>query len=101
MEKRASPVGRGFGKSGGVAAAIRGALAGKLEFEVRAASGLHEAQQLLEEAKAGKLHNTFIEGMGCCGGCVGGPGVLINPTVASKLLERFCQDSAAPLKQQA
>lgn len=97
----AGPIGRGFGKSGGVAAAMRVALAGKLEFDIRAANGLREAQQVLEEAKAQKLYNTFIEGMGCCGGCVGGPGVLINQTVAAKLLERFCQEPASQLKQQA
>lgn len=97
----AGPVGRGFGKTGGVAAAIRGALDEKLDFEVLAANGLREAQQVLDDAKEGKLLKTFVEGMGCSGGCVGGPGVLINPTVAAKLLERFCQEPTPLVKQQA
>lgn len=97
----AGPVGRGFGKHGGVAAAIRKALDGKMDLEIRAANGLRDAQQVLEDAKNGKLRNTFVEGMSCCGGCVGGPGTLINQNVAAKLLERFCQEPTAKARQQA
>lgn len=88
----AGPVGRGFGKSGGVAKALEGALALELKFDTRVANGMAEALQTLDEARQGKLNGLFVEGMACCGGCVGGPGTLINHNIAAKLLERFCQE---------
>lgn len=88
----AGPMGRGFAKSGGVTAALMAALPDNCHPPlVKRANGLQEAVSICKDLAGGKLDASFIEGMGCEGGCIAGPGTLINPLVAEKLLDRFCQ----------
>ncbi|KEI00713.1 4Fe-4S binding protein [Clostridium botulinum] len=42
------------------------------------ASGVKECRETLNLLKDGDLDANFVEGMGCIGGCVGGPGTLIS-----------------------
>ncbi len=52
---------------------------GELDVKVGVASGMKGAKELLERVKAGEKF-TFIEIMGCPGGCVNGGGQPIQPT---------------------
>ena len=76
----ASPFGRNFARSGGVAQAVAEALKEKgldKEFQLKAVpcSGIEACEVALLKAKRGVLDGNFIEGMACDGGCVQGPAV--------------------------
>ncbi len=56
------------------------------EIKVVAASGLANAQKILEEIKSGKADYQFVEIMACPGGCIMGGG---QPIKSSKIREEF------------
>ncbi len=88
----AGALGRGFAKSGGVAQALVATLGQQgEELRLATANGLSEARQLLNTANKGALAATLIEGMACLGGCIAGPGTMIDQRVAEKALDRHCQ----------
>ena len=77
----ASPYGRGFACSGGVAGAVRQALEERgSAFELKAVScsGIDECKVALMKKARGMLEGNFIEGMACVGGCVNGAGCLVH-----------------------
>ncbi len=91
-KKQASSAdGKGFAKSGGVAAAVKNVIE-KMDpdFEVKIASaeGLAECKKMMMLAKAGKYNGYLLEGMACPGGCVGGAGVLSDVKKATVELEK-------------
>lgn len=78
----ASPFGRNFARSGGVAQAVTQAVKEKgidKEFDLKtvACSGIEACEVALLKAKRKILEGNFIEGMACEGGCVQGPGCLV------------------------
>ena len=76
----ASPYGRNFARSGGVAQAVAQVMKEKnLDFDLKAVpcSGIAECEVALMKAKRGMLDGNFIEGMACEGGCVQGAGCLV------------------------
>jgi iron only hydrogenase large subunit-like protein len=84
--------GRGFAKSGGVTQALLNALGNDgPEPKAVKADGLAEARQLLTTASKNCLAANFIEGMACQGGCIAGPGTLVDKRVAERQLDRHCQ----------
>ncbi|MDZ4965187.1 iron hydrogenase, partial [Clostridium perfringens] len=74
----ASRGGRLYARTGGVSIAIGEAVSElypekyKL-FKPIKASGVRECKELSSKALNGEIEANFIEGMGCIGGCVGGP----------------------------
>ena len=42
----------------------------------------------------GELDASFLEGMGCVGGCVGGPKILVPPDDAKKAVDKFAYDAS-------
>lgn len=79
----ASRGGRLYARTGGVSTAVTEAIE-KLfpeKYElVRTvqANGVKECKAILEKAKNGDVDANFIEGMGCIGGCVGGPKAILS-----------------------
>ena len=72
-------LGRGFAVTGGVAAAVKAAIAEidpDREVLVEHADGLRECRKMLMMAKTGKYNGYLLEGMGCPGGCVAGAGTI-------------------------
>jgi len=75
----ASPFGRMFARSGGLAQAVQQALdEQKLNFTARpiVCDGIEACRIALLRKSRGVLDANFIEGMACVGGCVGGAGSL-------------------------
>lgn len=78
----ASRGGRLYARTGGVSIAVGEAVEelypekAKL-FESVKAEGVKECKDILSKALNGEIEANFIEGMGCVGGCVGGPKALI------------------------
>ncbi len=59
------------------------------------AQGINECNLVLDKGVSGELNNnTFIEGMACIGGCVGGPKTLVPPAQGKLLVESFAYTSA-------
>src|SRR5699024_2472270 len=75
--------GRIYGRIGGVSTAVKNALKemfpDKVDtFSSEQASGIKECKEMLKNALQGKTEAKFLEGMGCDGGCVGGPKAIIS-----------------------
>ncbi len=93
--------GRYFAVAGGVAKAVTD-LAEKenpgLEIKTARAEGLRDCRKLMALAKAGKYKGYLLEGMGCPGGCVAGPGTILPVDKAAKFVEKYSKEavSASP-----
>jgi ferredoxin hydrogenase len=94
----ASREGRLYGRTGGVSIAICEAVTKlfpeKSEF-VKAiqGNGVKECREILTKLKDGQIDANFIEGMGCVGGCVGGPKAIIPSEKGRELLDDFADNS--------
>jgi len=97
----ASRGGRLYARSGGVSIAVSETIEELYPkkfkyFKATKASGIKECKELLENALKGNVNANFLEGMGCVGGCVGGPKAII-PTEQGKVAaDNFAYDS--PIK---
>ncbi|SFC54454.1 [Fe-Fe] hydrogenase large subunit C-terminal domain-containing protein [Clostridium uliginosum] len=97
----ASRGGRLYARSGGVSIAISETIEELYpdkfkQFKPVKASGIKECKEVLESALNGTIDANFIEGMGCIGGCVGGPKVMIPPEQGQMAVDNFAYDS--PIK---
>lgn len=75
----ASVDGRNFAVSGGVATSVVNVIKNlrpDLQVKTENAEGLRDCRKLLMAAKTGKYNGYLLEGMGCPGGCVAGPGTM-------------------------
>ena len=48
---------------------------------------------MIEELKSGKAAANFYEGMGCVGGCVGGPKAIINRELGREQVNAYGDDA--------
>lgn len=83
-KEHSSKAGRLYGRTAGVSEAVRETvhrLNPNRRIEVRAeqADGTKSCRELLQRLQEGKITANYLEGMGCEGGCCGGPKVLIPP----------------------
>ncbi|MDF2636950.1 MAG: hydrogenase large subunit domain protein [Pelosinus sp.] len=93
----ASRDGNAFAKAGGVIQAVIDAaekIAPDLVVKPHRAEGLQNCKMALLQMKSGKIDANFFEGMACNGGCVGGPGILIDTRIGSKMVEKFADSSS-------
>lgn len=93
-DQTASSTGRRFAVSGGVAAAVVRAAAEKgVKAEEKLFNGLDKkAFATLRSVDKIIKNTTFIEVMTCEGGCMHGPGVISNPVVARRFLEKMLKE---------
>lgn len=88
----ASKGGNLFAKAGGVSGAVEKVLeilSPETDLQAERCEGLSNCRKCLQEISQGKRKANFFEGMACTGGCVGGPGVLTDSRVTTKLVENF------------
>ncbi|MFZ7102260.1 MAG: 4Fe-4S dicluster domain-containing protein [Peptococcaceae bacterium] len=87
---------RGFAQAGGVAKAVEKALDGEnVVWKPLSAQGLNECSEILNELTKGRLNYNFLEGMACTGGCLGGPGTIIDGKMTKRYLQTFSQNCQA------
>ena len=89
-------LGRGFAVTGGVADAVKKAIAEidpEREVLVEHADGLRECRKMLMMAKAGKYNGYLLEGMGCPGGCVAGAGTITPVKKSTAAVTRYVNRS--------
>lgn len=97
----ASRCGRLYAKANGVTKAINDAVKELYPdkaslFKGKSASGVKSCKELLTEIQSSNTKFNFIEGMGCIGGCVGGPKKLIDTNNGTKYVKEFAYSS--PIK---
>lgn len=94
----ASRGGRLYARTGGVSIAI-GEVIERLFpekynlFNTIQGNGVKECKELLTKAQNGEVDANFIEGMGCVGGCVGGPKSLIDASLGKHRVDEFAEGS--------
>lgn len=77
-----SRAGRIYARTGGVSEAVRHTVEQlnpdrKIAVKTRQADGVPACRAMIEELKNGSTDANFFEGMGCVGGCVGGPKAIL------------------------
>lgn len=58
------------------------------------ADGVVDCKNLLNDLLAGEVKASFIEGMGCKGGCVGGPKAIVSAEQGKVYVDRVASESA-------
>lgn len=94
----ASREGRLYGRTGGVSIAIHEAIKNLFPEKAKLVktiqgNGVKECREILTKTKDKQLDANFIEGMGCVGGCVGGPKAIIPKEKGREILDRFADNS--------
>ncbi|HQA59795.1 MAG: [Fe-Fe] hydrogenase large subunit C-terminal domain-containing protein [Tepidanaerobacteraceae bacterium] len=92
----ASHDGRIYAHTGGVSKAIAASIKSLnpgLDVKIRHGNGIKECRQILDAIEDGRLEANFVEGMACIGGCVGGPGKLVNHEVGAAAVDEFAKKS--------
>ena len=95
----ASYFGRIFARSGGLKDAVVQALKEQNStFELNALSvdGLENCRLALNKLKSGTQDFNFLEGMGCVGGCIGGPCCLTHEIRDKADVDRYGKESKEP-----
>jgi len=95
----ASKGGRLYARAGGVSIAINESLKEIFPekqkfFKAIAVDGVKECKNILEKAQNNDINANFIEGMGCMGGCVGGPKAIVDKETAREEVNKFAEGSS-------
>ena len=89
-----SRAGRIYARAGGVSEAVR-ATVEKLhpnrgvQIRTRQAAGIPACRAMIDAIRAGERDANFFEGMGCVGGCVGGPKAMLDRETGRENVERY------------
>lgn len=94
-----SRAGRIYARSGGVSEAVQMTskrLSPDRKITVRAhqADGVPACKAMINDLLAGKIDANFLEGMGCVGGCVGGPKALIPREEGRENVNQYGEEAA-------
>lgn len=96
---QASFAGRVYARTGGVSFAVKtvvNRLAPRrlIKLKAKKVDGVQECKEILDQLLTGKdIHYNFVEGMGCKGGCVGGPKTNMDAIKATSMANEFGEDS--------
>lgn len=88
----ASFFGRTFARTGGLSESIKHIIEEEnveSDFKPISCDGLNECDKALKLAKFNKLNATFIEGMACTGGCIGGASSLTHGPKDKKEVDKY------------
>jgi len=97
--EHSSGAGRIYAGTGGVSRAIADTLDRlrpdrKIKLRAIQADGVQACRKLLQDVLEGRIKGNFLEGMGCHGGCVGGPKVIIDPAEGRQAVEAYSRQAA-------
>ena len=95
----ASTGGRLYARTGGVSQAVWDIVdqlypKKRVLFSAVQVDGMKDCKTMLEDLEHGKVKASFIEGMGCKGGCVGGPKAIIDAVSGKEAVNAVAYDSA-------
>ncbi len=97
-KEHSSEAGRIYARSGGVSEAVNRTLSkirkqDGIKLKYRVAQGPIECKKLLQELIDGNVNENFFEGMGCVGGCVGGPRAITDKELGRKNVNIYGSES--------
>lgn len=97
QHEQSSTGGRIYARTGGVSKAVEMSLNRightGIEFNAVQVDGVKSCKEMLDKLKNGVVEANFIEGMGCAGGCVGGPRANIEVEKATELVNKYGDES--------
>lgn len=98
LRDHSSGAGRVYARTGGVSEAVKNTLSKlrpdrEIPLVSRHADGVPACKAMLSEILEGKLHANFIEGMGCSGGCIGGPKALLDKEEALPYVNEYAENA--------
>lgn len=94
-----SRAGRIYARTGGVSEAVRSTVERlnprrAIGVRTRQADGVPACKTMIEALRNGEGHANFFEGMGCVGGCVGGPKAILPKAEGKENVERYGDEAA-------
>ena len=94
VKEFSSEAGRIYARTGGVSEAVKNTLARlhpdrEISIQSQQADGVPACKQMIADLVEGRTHANFFEGMGCIGGCVGGPKSLLSKEEARENVNRY------------
>ncbi|WP_003540297.1 [Fe-Fe] hydrogenase large subunit C-terminal domain-containing protein [Desulfotomaculum nigrificans] len=100
ISEHSSTAGRIYARTAGVSKAVTDTINRirpdkEIKIKTIQADGVKECRKMLQDALAGKVEANFYEGMGCAGGCVGGPHVLIDPGQGREYVNEYGEEAAS------
>ncbi len=89
-----SKAGRIYARKGGVSEAVENtvkAISPQKEIQIRTkqADGVPACKKMIQDIMDGKIDANFYEGMGCVGGCVGGPRSILGKEEGTELVNEY------------
>lgn len=98
FKEHSSGAGRMYAKTGGVSEAVQKTVRqlrpkSGIQMKAEQAEGVRECRALLERLEKGETTANFFEGMGCVGGCVGGPKAILPMEIGTKLVEEYVENA--------
>jgi len=92
-KEQASLGGRIYGRTGGVSKSVemvvKRLIGDSVEFRAVQADGVKACKEILDKLKKGETEANFIEGMGCKGGCAGGPRSILGIEEATHAINSY------------
>ena len=90
----ASRAGRIYARAGGVSEAVQATVTKlnpdrNIKIHTRQAAGIPACRAMIESIRTGARDANFFEGMGCVGGCVGGPKAILGREEGRLNVERY------------
>ena len=96
-----SRAGRIYARAGGVSEAVTDTVKRlfpdrEIFVHPRKADGVPACRSMINDILEGKTTENFFEGMGCVGGCVGGPKALIDRELGKEHVDRYGDEATYP-----
>ena len=93
-----SKAGRIYARTGGVSQAVQSTVHRlrpdrSITVHARQADGVPACREMLNALKEGKITENFLEGMGCKGGCVGGPRAIIDRETGARHVDQYGEEA--------
>lgn len=97
-KNHSSGAGRIYARTGGVSEAVSETVRqlrpdSKLQVVSEQADGVSDCRKMLERLQRGDTKANFFEGMGCVGGCVGGPKAILDREEGREQVEKYAQEA--------
>jgi len=97
-KEHSSKAGRIYARTGGVSEAVESTIKAinpnrKINIRTKQADGVVACKAMINELMAGKMDANFYEGMGCKGGCVGGPKAIIGVEAGTKKVNAYGEEA--------
>lgn len=100
-KENSSRAGRIYARVGGVSEAVKNTVERlnpnrKIAIKTQQADGVVNCKAMVNELMSGEIRANFFEGMGCVGGCVGGPKSIIDKETAKDHVNSYGEKALYP-----